>query len=67
MTSIQAPQFDVGASRNTPEFFYCRGFQRIGLGDLGRWLAKPKAHVPEQSLALPHAQIDPVPATQMFR
>lgn len=67
VTFIQAPPFDVGASCQTPEFFYCRNFQRIRLGDLGTWLAESKAHVPEQSLALPLAQIHPVPATQMFR
>ena len=39
VTFIQAPQFDVGAPRQTTEFFYCRDFQRIGLCDLRTRLA----------------------------
>jgi hypothetical protein len=42
----------------------------IGLSDRGTWFAQPKAQSSEQTLALPHAQGDPVlpsdPSRQCF-
>jgi hypothetical protein len=34
---------------------------RIGLGNLGAWLAQPKAQLPKQALALPYPQVNLVP------
>ena len=42
----------------------------VCLGDAGTWLAQPKAQLPEQALALPYPQVDPIlfgnPGRQRF-
>jgi hypothetical protein len=68
MAFVQAPELNVVARCQSPQFFYRRNANGIRLADLRARLTQPKkTQLAKQSLALPHAELDTVALTQVLR
>jgi len=66
VTFIQTPQFDVGMTSQTSEFFL---LPRLLADPIGDWVGAyvPKAQFSKKSLTLPHTDLHCISPTQVFR
>lgn len=63
---VQTPQFNVPSPCQAAQFFNSRDLYGVGLSHLRSGLPQPEAHLPEDPLALTHAQRHAIALAQVL-